>query len=209
MPQETTNTQDIFMEAMLKKYEQLNENIPALEKQLAGIGETTKVIVDYAKEIEPVKNSVSELWAMVKNIRFPVQEMEQLSKALTQNVQQMKRPVETSVTHQHHVPKIIWAAAGLFLVLCLVCSGWYLTASEAGQYRAGDTKYRQLKLIANPAVQQYLARLDSVYLSDPDKMRADVTEQEQLLQQRATLMEQVQTVEGKLNPRTQKAAEKK
>ncbi|HEY4197944.1 MAG TPA: hypothetical protein VGM63_20525 [Mucilaginibacter sp.] len=199
MPQETTDTKDIFMEVLLKKYEQLNQHIPALEKRLADIGETTKSIVDYTKEIEPVKNSVSELRAMVKNIRFPELEMEILSKALVQNVQQLKQPVKTSVIHQHHVHKIIWAAVGLFLVLCLVCSGWYMTASEANQYKASDTKFRRLKLVADPALQQYLVRLDSVYLSDPEKMRADVTEQEQLLQQRATLMEQVQTVEGKLN----------
>ena len=46
-------------------------------------------------------------------------------------------------------------------------------------------------------------------LSDPDKMRSGVIEQEQLLQQRTALMEQVQAVEGKLNPHTQRAGEKK
>jgi hypothetical protein len=144
MEQETIDTKDIYMEAMLGKYEQLNEHIAVLEKQMSGIEETNKAISGWVKDIEPVKNSVSELRAMVKNQQFPTREMELLSRALTENVQQLKQPVESHVNHRHYVPKIVWAVVGLSLALCLACSGWYMTASASRQYQAGDTKYRQL-----------------------------------------------------------------
>lgn len=68
------------------------------------------------------------------------------------------------MAYQHHVPNIIWIAAGLFIVLSLVCSGWYSTSQKLDSYIANDTKYRQLRLdTAQRSLQHYLEQVDSLY----------------------------------------------
>ena len=81
---------------------------------------------------------------MVDKIRFPLNEMRDLSGNLIADIESRKQPTE--VRYSHHVPKIILIAAGLFLVLSLVCAGGYMTAGKLEQYEDGDIKYRYLKL---------------------------------------------------------------
>ena len=62
------------------------------------------------------------------------------------------------------MPKLTWIAAGLFIAFALVCSGWYNTCTNLGQYTANDTKYRKLRLdTAQLALQHYLDHIDSLY----------------------------------------------
>ncbi|OQP58844.1 hypothetical protein A3860_39230 [Niastella vici] len=70
--------------------------------------------------------------------------------------------MENKVIHHHHVPKIVWVSAILFVVLCLVCSGWYSTVQKLDQYQTNDLKYRYLKLKANPALHRILVLTDSL-----------------------------------------------
>jgi hypothetical protein len=74
--------------------------------------------------------------------------------------------------HHHHIPKLIWISAGLFIALCLVCT-------KLDGFIANDTKYRHLRLdTAHKSLQLYLDQLDSVYKAHPD-FREKVLEREE------------------------------
>jgi hypothetical protein len=92
----------------------------------------------------------------------------------------LKQPPVNKVIHHHHIPKLIWISVGLFVALCLVCSGWYVTGTKLDGFVASDTKYRQLRLdTAHKSLQLYLDQLDSVYKTHPDfRERVLETEEE-------------------------------
>ncbi|MEJ7677944.1 MAG: hypothetical protein WKG06_08790 [Segetibacter sp.] len=60
--------------------------------------------------------------------------------------------------------KTIWIAAALFLLVCLVSTGWYNTYNNLEMYKASDTKYRYVKLEAPAGLKKWLGEVDKLYL---------------------------------------------
>lgn len=209
MNQEKQETSAVLMDTIITKMEKQDQRIQAQEKEIALTGEKIKQIPDYSKDMREIKTGLHDLLAGLKKLDFPSEKMQEFSKIFTAGLAMLRQPTQSIVQHHHYVPKIIWVAGGLFLSLCLVCSGWYMTASTLSQYRANDTKYRKIKLAVDSAGLRYLWRLDSIYSADPDKMRSDVTEQERLKQERLELLDQIQVVNGKIEQSAGKAGEKK
>jgi hypothetical protein len=81
--------------------------------------------------------------------------MEELSGNLVTSVTLLKQPVEAKVLHHHHMPKLIWVSAALFIVLCLTFCGWYNTSQKLDWHTANDFKYRYLKLKNHPICSNY------------------------------------------------------
>jgi hypothetical protein len=194
---------EIMLDTIVEKVESQQKRMQTQEEKLALVEKKVNAIPDHSKDFEEVKTGVRDLKAVSNGQNAIMEKLQGFFTSLEIAVALLRRPVKSHVHHDHHdhhVPKIIWIAAGLFLALCLVCSGWYMTARDSGQYQANDIKYRHLKLDADSAFHQYLVRLDSIYLSDPDKMRKNVIEQERLKQKRLELIDQLQTVNSKIGP---------
>ena len=87
------------------------------------------------------------------------------------------------------------ATVALFLLVCLLTTGWYMTSTKLDLYRANDTKYRYLKLQPTIGLRQWCRGADSLYTVD-ENMRATVLAREEEKQrkletlQRATEMEE-------------------
>jgi hypothetical protein len=191
---------EIMMDTVVEKVENQQQRIQTQEEKLALVEKKVNTIPDHSKDIGEMKTSFRDLLAVSKGQNALMVKLDVFFSNLKTATDILEHPVESKVQHHHHIPKIIWIAAGLFLVLCLVCTGWYMTARDSGQYQANDIKYRQLKLDAGPAFHQYLVQLDSIYLADPDKMRKNVIELERLKQKRLELIDQLQTVNSKIGP---------
>ena len=191
---------EIMLDAVVEKVENQQQKIRDQEEKLALVEKKVNAIPDHSQEIGEMKASFRDLLAVRKGQNALMVKLEVFFFTLKIATDLLRHPVERKVQHHHHIPKIIWIAAGLFLALCLVCTAWYMTARDSGQYQANDIKYRKLKLDADSAFHQYLVRLDSIYLSDPDKMRKNVIEQERLKQKRLELIDQLQTVNSKIGP---------
>lgn len=56
--------------------------------------------------------------------------MQQLSKLLEANLQLLKQAPKQEVVHHHHVTKIMWATAALFLIVCLLSTVWFMTKNK-------------------------------------------------------------------------------
>ncbi len=167
----TNEASDVFMEVAVKKMELQDKKLLELEERLTSGADHTKHVQQLIASVEGLKTNFNS-----GHLSNKVQE---LSARLTLAIGLLQRPVENKVTHHHHVPKLIWITAGLFILLSLVCSGWYMTAEKLDGFIANDTKYRKLKLdTANYRLQGYLYLVDSLYQVNPS-IRQIVIESEQ------------------------------
>lgn len=107
----------------------------------------------------------------------------------------LRQPIENKIQHHHHVPKILWIAAGLFVLLCLTCSGWHTTAARLDQYWGADTKYRYLYLEGDSNMRQILYNVDSLYRSG-FAMRDSVIQWEADLQKASELRQKLRQKVG-------------
>ena len=172
MNEESNNINAAFMEVTSKKVEGQDKKIAALEEKI-------KNIPDNEELYQKLVNAIHGLREDIKESSFSVDKLQGLSSRLDTVMGQVSQPAENKVLHHHHVPKIIWITAGLFITLALVSSGWYITGSKLDGFIANDTKYRQLRLdTSKQALQLYLDKIDSLYSARPD-MRKIVLEKEE------------------------------
>lgn len=185
----TDAASDAFMEVAIKKMESQDKKLADLEEKLLNGS-------DYTAQLKHLIASVQELKAIFNEEELPGK-IQELSVRLTVTLAILQKPLENKVTHHHHVPKVIWVTAGLFLLFTLVCSGWYMTAEKLDSFIANDTKYRQLKLdTANYRLQQYLYYLDSLYQINP-RIREIVTRTEEQNQRNIELLEKARNLDRK------------
>lgn len=142
----------------------------------------------YANTLHHIHSTVDEIKDKMQQASYPIQEMQQISMSLETNLQQLKQPLQQQVVHHHHATKVIWATAALFLVVCLLLTGWYHTANKLDLYEANDTKYRYLKLEGNIAVAHWCRIADSMFIADTN-LRNVVLQKEE---EKQTNMEMLQ-----------------
>lgn len=170
MEQNFDNTKDAFMEVAYKKIEQQDKKMAAWEEQLKDLAGNKLLLRQLITATESLKEDIA------KN-SLPVETLEDLSGKLNINNVLLKLGPQ-KVQHHHHVPKLIWIAAGLFVGFAMVCSGWFMTHQKLKQFVMNDTKYRYLKLdTGQRALMIILDRIDSIYDSSID-MRKDVLDKE-------------------------------
>jgi len=172
MEQNFDNTKDAFMEVAYKKIEQQDKKMAAWEEQLKDLAGNKILLRQLITATESLKEEV------IKS-QLPFETLQELSKKLNINNILLKLGPQ-KVQHHHHVPKVIWIAAGLFLGFAMVCSGWYMTHQKLDQFIMNDTKYRYLKLdTGQRSLRMILDRVDKVYDSSTD-MRKDVLDKEEV-----------------------------
>ena len=172
MNEESNKINVAFMEVVSKKAEGQDKKIAALEEKIKQMPDNTELFQNLVSAIQGLREDIKES-------RFSVEKLQWVSARLDTVMTQLSKPIETKMLHHHHIPKIIWITAGLFIVFALVCSGWYMTGSKLDSFIANDTKYRQLRLdTAQKSLQIYLDKVDSLYIARPD-MRKIVLEKEQ------------------------------
>lgn len=171
MESEKEYSNNAFIEVAMNKMEKQDErmaNIEALIKKQTDNTEINKLVA----AIESLKEKACNTGISGKNIFSLNMQMEKL-------ISQLNTIPDHKVLHHHHVPKIIWATAGLMIALCIVCIGWFYTSKKLDGFIASDTKYRALRLdTSHKFFQQYLDFVDSVYIINPD-MRNVILQKEE------------------------------
>ncbi len=194
MSQEKQVPSDVMMNSIVTSVQKQDQRIKIQEEKLTRMEEKIDGAADNLKGWEAAKAAILQMIAVGKDQKILMEKLSQFFRSLDIAVDVLRHPPESKVQHHHHITKIAWIAAGLFLILCLVCSGWYMTAQKIDQYKAGDVKYRSLKLIPDTPFHQALVRLDSVFLADPDSIERRVIRQEELNQKSLELTDQLQAV---------------
>lgn len=156
----------------------LIDKVDAQDRKIEDVNKKTDQISSFDEVLNQVKKGVEGVRSDVKKISFPEKQMLELSRRLVTCIELLKRPVEQKIIHQQHVPKTIWIAAALFLVLCFTSTGWFTTYNNLELYKASDTKYRYLKLKCSGGLSKWLSFIDSLDRADP-KMREFVIAKEE------------------------------
>jgi hypothetical protein len=191
-----------LLDTMIDKMQKQDQRLQAHEEKLNQVENGIKIVPQHSKDIAEIQKDTQEIVSIGREQNTIMERLQKFFTALEITAHLLRHPVPSKVEHHHHLPRLTWIAAGLFLALCLVCSGWYITARTSEQYQANDIKYRRLKLTADSASRRYLYRLDSLYLLDPAKMEKYVKEQELLRQKSLELQDQLQAVNKKIGQDT-------
>jgi hypothetical protein len=184
------------------------DKVDAHEKKISELKEKADNLPDYTELLSQVKGAIESIQTNVQKVDFPQKEIQQLTASLVITSSLLKQPVKQEVIHHHHVPKVIWIAAGLFLVLCFVLTGWYKTAGKLEMYKANDTRYRYLKLESDTALNKWLRFTDSLYLAST-KMREVVIAREEENQRQLEMLQRALQLEDEAKKLKQQANEKK
>ena len=209
MDQDEQKQNDIFKDSVAKAVEKQQERTQDHHKRIGIVEQEIQNLSRLPKDISEIKDSLNLIKRHSVSAFLPNEKSEKLSENLSVAIPLIGKLIENKIQHHHHVPKLFWAAAALFLLLSLVCAGWYVTASREDQHLAGDIKYRELKLLADTTFLRSLWKLDSVYSANPDSVRDNVEVQENLRQQRLELEDQLHAVNRQIGPPTDRAGEKK
>lgn len=201
MNEQTSNTNAAFMEVTSRKVDGQDKKIAAIEEKIQNISDNTELIQKLISTVEGLQDEV-------KCSRIPAEKIQVFSARLDIATSLLKQPVQNKVLHHHHVPKVIWIAVGLFFVLALVSSGWFMTSNKLDSYIANDTKYRALRLdTAKRSLQLYLDRADSSYNARQD-MRKAVLETEEEYRQNFERLQRAERLKAEAKD-LEKAAKKK
>src|SRR4051794_37234156 len=120
------------------------DKVDAHDKKIEALNKKIEQTPDQQEAFERIETSIKELRTDLQKISFPDKEMREFSGRLIAGINLLKQPVEQKMIHHHHFHKIIWISVGLFLILCLVLTGWFNTYKKLELYTANDTKYRYL-----------------------------------------------------------------
>lgn len=162
-------------------------------KKLDGMAEKLKDTPELHGLLEELKKELVESRKLYQLILELNGKIVTFATHIDAGIKLLKAPVENKIVH--HYPRLLWATAGLFLCLCIVCCGWLMTAEKLEAYKASDTKYRFLKLEGNKNLRQLLLETDSLLLADP-QLRDSVIFHEEQQRQRLELLQQAKDREN-------------
>lgn len=184
------------------------DKVDAHERKIEQLQEKIEQLPDYTETLRSIKSREDEILVGIQKIFFPEKEMRELSATMVTGVALMRQPVKQEIIHHHHVTKAIWIAAALFLIVCLLSTALYVTADKLKLYKANDTKYRYLKLEANPGLNKWLGLIDSLYIVNP-KMKDAVIAKEEQNQRNFEIMQQALQMEKEAKELKQKVHRKR
>jgi len=209
MDEEKQKQSDIFNDSVAKAVENQQQKTQDHHKRIGIVEQEMQQLSSLPKDIAEIKDSLNVVKRNGVAALLSTEHSEKLTQNLSTLIPLIRQLTENKIQHHHYIPKLVWITAGLFIILSLAFSGWYVSASKIDQHKAGDIKYRELKLLADTAFLKTLWQLDRSYAADPDSMSNAVELQENLLQQRLQLMDQLHAINRQIVPVTEKAGEKK
>lgn len=196
MNEQNENTKDILMDTVVAKLNQQDEKSQLQEGRIS--------VIEGKLSDNSKLNTESERQSKLANGK-----VQELIKRLDNLLVILSKPSQSEVLHHHHFPVILWATAGLFLALCLVSTGWFMTGQKAEQFKANDIKYRYLKVFLDSTATDYLFRLDSTYAAHPDSFQTTVVNRERLKERRLELLGQFNSVDSQFKAGQSGAGERK
>jgi hypothetical protein len=209
MTEHNDQAREVLLDTIVSKLDQQDEKDELHEKRISAVETRLLENAKLSSDINVIKADIRVIKDNSMGEIFPKERAQELNSRLVTVLSQLNQPPKSEVIHHHHFPAIAWTAAGLFLALCLVSTGWFTTLREIDEYKAGDFKYRHLKLSVDSAASAYLFRMDNLYEGNPDSFQNTVLNQERLKQRRLELLDQIRSVDDQIGGIQDTAGEKK
>lgn len=176
-----------FSEDHRQNTKAIHSLISLVKEQIEGRGQENidaaadpQLLVSVSSVItDEMATATQKMEKVLRDGNIPVGEWKRFTSKLTDTYNLLETPAPVKILHQHHVPKLLWVTAGLFLLLSLGLAGWYIQYKKLDGFITNDTQYRSMRLdTSNLRLQLYLDRLDSIYKTTPD-LRQKVIEKEE------------------------------
>jgi hypothetical protein len=169
---------DLLVDTIIDKLNLNDKRLDESEKQLAEIDHKLVGISDQTENLKKVAAIVERLQDSMTEIKWPVDEINQMSLRLKINNGLLANPVKRKQTVVHKLGNLLWLIIGLSVAV-ISLSLWLINISERmNQYKANDLLWRYIKVTAGSQNLEYLQRLEKGYLDDPDKVKSFVEQQE-------------------------------
>ena len=209
MSEQNDPVSEVLIDTVINKVDRLDQKSQDQGKRIAEVENRLGEATELASDLKEIKTEVRSISESGKQGQLAGVKLLELNKRLDKVLDILSKPSQSEVRHHHHFPAIVWAAAGLFLMLCLVSTGWYSGVRRAEQYRAGDFKYRYLKVFLDSSATGYLLAVDSIYAANPDSIQNVILTRERLKERRLELLDQINSVDSQFDKGSGKAGEKR
>lgn len=172
---------DTLVEKVNKQEIRLNEQHKASMK----IAETISTMKSESENVQKLSAIVNHLQDNMIRIKWPVEEMNSLKSALSQNNSLMQQPKKEKVLHVHTGSKLLWITIAVSAICMLLLFGWINTSTTLDEYKMHNTCWRYLKLNVNAKDLEYLQKIERLYQQSPEQWIRGVEENELAIQQKA------------------------
>lgn len=196
---------EILIDTLIDKVDAHEKKIEGHDIKINGVVEKVEGLMEFTEMLTAILNTVETTKADIHRLSFPENELRNFAASLVTHTALLKQPVKKEIIHHHHFSKIIWIAVGLFLVVCLVSTGWYITSDKLDLYKANDTKYRYLKLENNKSLLTILQKTDSLYQAD-NQLRQRVIAKEEENQRNLEMLQRALRMEAEAKELKQKVS---
>lgn len=209
MSEQNDPVSEVLIDTVINKVDRLDQKSQDQGKRIAEVENRLGEATELASDLKELKVEVRSISESGKQAQLAGGKLLELNKRLDRVLDILSKPSQSEVRHHHHFHAIVWAAAGLFIVLCLVSTGWYSGMKKAEESRAGDFKYRYLKVFLDSSATGYLLAVDSIYSANPDSIQNVVLTRERLKERRLELLDQINSVDSQFDKGSGKAVEKR
>jgi hypothetical protein len=197
---------EVLLHTIIDKLKNLDEAIHQVKGQMPQVP-------DYSGQLKGVSGALDQLKAGVtalpQQLKFPTVAVHTLLQHLQVNNDLLKRPPRQDVRHHHHIKAGVIVSGALFLLLAVSGMWLYNTHSRLQDYKAGDIKYRHLKLKKNKSLYSLLSATDSLYNANSKAFRDNVVKEEEDKRYRAELLQKAEQMETEAHQLQDEAKRKK
>jgi hypothetical protein len=173
----------LVIETIIEKVEAAETRLNIQGKELFEITKKVSTVMDQADTIKTIANLMKKLQDNMYTITWPVREMAELSNQLARNNELLANPKKSKQVVFHTAGKLIWVISGLSIVIILLIIGLINSEGSLDQYRMNDMIWRYIKLSNGSQNLKYLQSVEGLYLTNPEKMKSLVENEELKLKQ--------------------------
>lgn len=168
-----------------------------------------KELKSLVSQMGNLNGNAESLSADLKEVAALMKKVQADKQPLSQQIIRLNHQLSQPVTHKHHhhVHKLIWITAGLFIGLTITLAGWYNTGQHLTEFRGSDTKLRYLRLQQDKTILKWVHVADSLHLAGPGRLRDSVQMEEATRQRRQDLLEEAARKEADVKALRRRANE--
>ena len=174
---------ELIIDTIIDKVNAGEKRLDANEKLIADMDKKLYGSKDQSANQKQILELIKQLQEGMKEVKWPVKEIAEMSFRLRQNNDFLANPKKTKQVVFHTAGKLAWIITGLFIVIISLVIQLLNISNNLDQYKMNDLMWRYIKLSNNSQNLEYLQSVERMYLTSPEKMKILVEKEELSLKQ--------------------------
>jgi hypothetical protein len=173
----------LVIDTIIDKVNAGDKRLEANEKLVIEMDKKLSGFTDQSGNQKHILGLIMKLQDEMTEIRWPVNQIAEMSSRLKQNNDLLANPVKTKHTIVHTAGKLGWIIAGLSVVIISLVILLINVGSKMDHLKMNDMMWRYIKIGSHSQNLEYLHQIERTYLDDPEKMQSEVEKEELHLKQ--------------------------